>query len=347
MPPQTPYGSRTVSACWRHWVITGQLAQIALAASSRRRRAGPRSPSGGKNTAGATRRHAPRDRHPHTPATGRGSREISAMACSSRDCPTLNNVWRDVRTVQSAPAVVQVPVARFFRIRSVTSRGAPDGARHPSGYLTPWGRRSVVGADQRVCWLVPRGWRLRERGGRRSACRAAERTARARRDRRERTLRPGQRRARPGRRAARRGGPREGGGRLPAPGRAGGGPRVAAAALHGLGVRYALGTPLPAAVRRGRVGPGDDGRRPAAGRAAAGGGGAPARHHRRARGRRGPYGAGVDGVGAGRGGRDVRRRRAGADVERRGAAVARLDGGGGARPALLGVRAGRTDGRAP
>src|SRR3954452_16760691 len=78
-PPQTPYGSRTASACSRHCVITGQEPQMAFAAESRLRRAGPRSPSGWKNRVGSASRHAPRNCHSHRSATGPGSLEISAI----------------------------------------------------------------------------------------------------------------------------------------------------------------------------------------------------------------------------------------------------------------------------
>src|ERR687893_2560313 len=79
-PPQTPYGSRTRSDCSRHSTMTGQLWQMAFAASARRRRVEPRSPSGWKNSVSSESRHAPWYCHSHSSITGPGSREISVMA---------------------------------------------------------------------------------------------------------------------------------------------------------------------------------------------------------------------------------------------------------------------------
>lgn len=78
-PPHTPYGSRTASDCSRHCLMTGQVAQIAFAASARRRRAAPRSPSGWKNRFSSASRHAPWNCHSQSSMTGPGSREISAI----------------------------------------------------------------------------------------------------------------------------------------------------------------------------------------------------------------------------------------------------------------------------
>src|SRR4051794_40471691 len=52
---------------------------MALAASARRRRADPRSPSGWKNRSWSASRQAPSNCHSHRSITGPGSREISAM----------------------------------------------------------------------------------------------------------------------------------------------------------------------------------------------------------------------------------------------------------------------------
>src|SRR5215218_1408946 len=166
MPPQTPYGSRTASACSRHSRTTGQVAQTALAASSRRRRAGPRSPSGWKNTSGSTRRHAPWYCHSHTTATGPGSREISAMVRSFQAGRRMNNVWRDARTLHTAPAVVQVPLTRFLWSDSTTERRPPRGrsSRVPApDTMDPPKRR---GADGRAnaAWYPAVGGRVRSDG---------------------------------------------------------------------------------------------------------------------------------------------------------------------------------------
>ena len=79
-PPQIPYGSCTARACARQAAITGHDAQIALAVFSRLRRRGPRSPSGWKNISEGSSRHEPSYCHSHSSATGRGKRDISAMA---------------------------------------------------------------------------------------------------------------------------------------------------------------------------------------------------------------------------------------------------------------------------
>lgn len=89
-PPQTPYGSRARSACSRQRSITGHVSQMAMAACSRRRRRGPRSPSGWKNRVSSRDRQAPWCCHSHRSATGPGSLEVSVMSCShlpSRDSP--------------------------------------------------------------------------------------------------------------------------------------------------------------------------------------------------------------------------------------------------------------------
>ncbi|CPU65810.1 Uncharacterised protein [Mycobacteroides abscessus] len=78
-PPHTPYGSRTRSDCSRHCIITGHEWQIAFAASARRRRVEPRSPSGWKNNVSSASRHEPWYCHSHSSMTGPGSLEISAM----------------------------------------------------------------------------------------------------------------------------------------------------------------------------------------------------------------------------------------------------------------------------
>jgi hypothetical protein len=54
--------------------------QIALAASARRRRVDPRSPSGWKNRVSSASRHAPWYCHSYSSITGPGSLEISVMA---------------------------------------------------------------------------------------------------------------------------------------------------------------------------------------------------------------------------------------------------------------------------
>src|SRR5262249_19587302 len=73
-PPQTPYGSRVVSAWAAHWARTGQAWQTALAAASRRPRDAPRSPSGWKNLALSWPRQEPRSCQSHTSAIGPGNR---------------------------------------------------------------------------------------------------------------------------------------------------------------------------------------------------------------------------------------------------------------------------------
>src|SRR5690625_1058873 len=80
--PQTPYGSRTCRECSRHISKTGHVAQTALAALSRCRRAAPRSPSGWKKSVGSASRHAPWYCQSHKSIIGPGSREISAMSTS-------------------------------------------------------------------------------------------------------------------------------------------------------------------------------------------------------------------------------------------------------------------------
>jgi len=85
MAPHTPYGSRTLSACSRQLCMTGQLTHTALAARSRLRRDGPRSPSGWKKTSGLSRRQEPSSCHCHRSATGPGRRETSANGVSFDD----------------------------------------------------------------------------------------------------------------------------------------------------------------------------------------------------------------------------------------------------------------------
>ena len=78
-PPQIPYGSCTASACVRQAWMTGHDEQTALAAFSRLRRRGPRSPSGWKNISESIERHDPSYCHSHCSAIGCGRRDSSAM----------------------------------------------------------------------------------------------------------------------------------------------------------------------------------------------------------------------------------------------------------------------------
>ena len=133
MAPQTPYGSRTASAWVRHSVSTGQVRQTVLAASSRLRRAGPRSPSGWKNTSGLVRRQAPSSCQSHRSAIGPGRREISAMAISFSAGPVggrpagwpravvgcrFNRATRSDRTLQPRQRLFKKSRHRLFNSRT-------------------------------------------------------------------------------------------------------------------------------------------------------------------------------------------------------------------------------------
>ena len=96
MPPQTPYGSRTDSACLRQASITGHRAHTALAAAWRRARAGPRSPSGWKNRDVLSPRHAPWSCQSQTSATGSESANVGHFSSRARrepegDCPAARS----------------------------------------------------------------------------------------------------------------------------------------------------------------------------------------------------------------------------------------------------------------
>src|SRR4051812_2461339 len=76
VPPQTPYGSPTESACCRHSGWTGQVPHSDLATISRARLRTPRSDSGEKKSSGLTSRQAACDCQSHRSMSGRGRRGI-------------------------------------------------------------------------------------------------------------------------------------------------------------------------------------------------------------------------------------------------------------------------------
>jgi len=114
MPPQIPYGSCTASAWVRHAAITGHAAQIALAAFSRLRRRGPRSPSGWKNISESIERHEPSYCHSHCSAIGCGRRDSSAMWFSfALDICTIQPFHRLFKYL-SSHALFNVRNVRFW-----------------------------------------------------------------------------------------------------------------------------------------------------------------------------------------------------------------------------------------
>src|SRR5690625_5284377 len=74
--------------------MTGQVAQIAFALASRRRREAPRSPSGWKNISEPVSRHAPWYCHSQRSMTGPGSLESSAIGGPSLGGGSLNETSR-------------------------------------------------------------------------------------------------------------------------------------------------------------------------------------------------------------------------------------------------------------
>jgi hypothetical protein len=108
MPPHTPYGSRTASACAAHSRTTGHVAHTALAASSLAMRAGPRSPSGWKNTPGSSPRQAACICQSQRSALGPGSRDTSATGGSLHLSPGGARTWRPEPHCRTAPDIGQV-----------------------------------------------------------------------------------------------------------------------------------------------------------------------------------------------------------------------------------------------
>src|SRR5690625_990883 len=113
--------------------MTGQVAQIAFALASRRRREAPRSPSGWKNISEPVSRHAPWYCHSQRSMTGPGSLESSAIGGPSLGGGSLNEtsrynrargysrVFRKLlrivrRLAQSGPCVVQERFSVLLRV---------------------------------------------------------------------------------------------------------------------------------------------------------------------------------------------------------------------------------------
>lgn len=147
-PPHTPYGSRTVNACWRQRFRSRHSEQICRARRSRRSRADPHSFSGWKKTSLAIPRHEARRCQSHSQwvqvPTSPGASALLALRGSALRHGTGDQAeddpaegFQSVRLPQCARGLVRVPRAPRRRsghsASQVPTRPRPRAIRADGG----------------------------------------------------------------------------------------------------------------------------------------------------------------------------------------------------------------------